>query len=440
MRRVNTIDRKIKAAMFLLAYSMYFAIDTFFQFVGDNERAEFSTTSFPAMVMRRISPFVLVFFWGASFLMVISARRHKFLSSRGANILMFGTAAWVLWGVFANMTGLALFSNINAYKALAKYGMFYSIVFFSAMIAAAYDLKRELVGIAAAILGTALLVAFITHPEGFAGFEIFTKIFDPSERYRSAFGSRQFNFIGRMSLNFFMLMVIYKSLIDESNRPSRGGIALYVYFLALSPLMLVMMLSCASRASLTSLILFWLSYRFMGSYHKTKSSVKAMFVVLTISLLLILAVAVDWGALWEYFWRSRMGSYRNTLPRLVSKNVLLYGFGFIGEDLYEFMNSQADSYYVNIILQTGAIGFSLLVLPIFCFAFMYFRDISRMTKQQMLAGSLLIILLWCSNFERWLFYGGGLDLINWVILVWSMNEKSSLRRHELIPLKGAVTL
>lgn len=125
-------------------------------------------------------------------------------------------------------------------------------------------------------------------------------------------------------------------------------------------------------------------------------------------------------------------NYVKALPFLTDRNLWLAGVGFLKrEEIDVFIGTGVmDSYYLAVLLQTGLIGFTIFFSTVCIFFFVYFRDIKYMTQLQKLTGGLIALLLFYGHFEGGMFFGHGpLDLLNWILIISCMNEKSSLSKH-----------
>ena len=153
----------------------------------------------------------------------------------------------------------------------------------------------------------------------------------------------------------------------------------------------------------------------------------------TMFVCFVLAVTVDWGREWDEFiiYSGRLENYTTTLPLLTVNNTWLTGLGFnFLERLNQFRDVRfLDSFYLWTLLESGVVGFILLVGTIIGFSFMYFRDTRYMSKSHRLTGGLLAVMLWYGLFEARMYGSNAVDMLNWILLIAAMNERYALIRH-----------
>ena len=171
---------------------------------------------------------------------------------------------------------------------------------------------------------------------------------------------------------------------------------------------------------------------------KTTSLVKAMFVVLISFTCFVLIIVADWFTLWRVFttYSLRAVNYTSTLPILSTKNTWLAGFGFHFIDgLNRLRNiTVLDSFYLWTLLESGLVGFSILIGTIYCFAFMYIRQAKYMTNFHRLTAGLLAVLLYYGLFESKMFGKDAVDMLNWFLVISAANDLST-RKSEAIHSK-----
>ena len=193
----------------------------------------------------------------------------------------------------------------------------------------------------------------------------------------------------------------------------------------------MILISTASRTSIAGLILFWLVYSLTNHYSGSKFFIKAMFVTIAVFSVFFIIYLVDWQKLFNYFWESRGVNYVKALPFLSDKNLWLSGVGFLkrGEIDIFIGTGVMDSYYLAVLLQTGLIGFVIFFGTVFIFFFLYFRDTRYMTRLHKLTGGIIALILFYGMLEGGMFFGHGpLDLLNWILIISCMNEKTLLSK------------
>ncbi len=374
--------------------------------------------------------------FGLCMVYLMFMRRREADYSRSVKILVAGISAWLLWGVIISYGGFALFSSFSDYYEIIRFTAFIYTVVMASRIIILYDILPETVGLTAFVSGIILLIGYVTNFNGLEFLGSLSGIFQATGRYRVTFGFKHMNTTGRICLQFFIFMALYKALLQEkyssSNHVHRRKKhktfqwdRLYLFMVFMSPIVFVMLLSTASRASIACLILFWLVYFALTNYQKFRAYAKPL---LFSTLLLVAAlsfVLVDWGAIWEYFWRSRGINFVSTLPLLSEQDVWLtgMGFGFRGALMNMRTTALLDNFYLATLLRSGLIGFAIMMLTVIYFAILYFRETMYMTKTDRLIGGLLVTMLFYGMLENSMFGSGPFDFVNWLLLVTAVNER-----------------
>lgn len=192
----------------------------------------------------------------------------------------------------------------------------------------------------------------------------------------------------------------------------------------LSPIVLIVCLSSASRQGVGSIIIFWVLYYYLTSYHKVHARTKVMFIMIMLAIAAFLFVSLDWQAMIKEFNASRK-DYAAAIPALNSKNAWIAGLGFMKSDeLFRLIKwDYMDNFYLITVLQCGLVGAILLIGAILWSTFMYFQDIRNMTKIQRLMGSFMIVFLLGGFLDcRTFGHGAIYYMIYWMLYVVSMNE------------------
>ena len=439
-------DNKYKRWIFLASYTIYLCMNIVIRFMGRINRggssAAINADSAIGRRMKILNPMSMILFCGICFVLYFSMRGRRTLQSRPVKFLMTGFTVWLIWGIFVSFTGLSLFSGWENYRILIKRGIFTITLIMASKIVEVYNIRKELVGITAFILGTTLIVAYITHFNGLEFLSSISNVLAKNDRYRVSFGFVHVNTAGRACLDFFMFTAIYSTLISDSNNKnlldgyvSMGGgnkvisrtDILHKYLILIYPAAIIILISTASRTSISGLAGFWLVYYLLGNYQNMRITTKAMMFTTVIFMCFIFAVVVDWGKTWDDFiiYSGRLENYTSTFPILTENGTWLTGLGFAFiERLNRLREMTAlDSFYLYTVLESGLVGFVLLIGTIICFSFMYFRDTRYMTKFHKLSGGLLAVMLWYGFFESKMYGSDALDMLNWILLMSALHER-----------------
>ncbi len=414
--------QRYKIWMFLVSYTAL----VFINITG----SLFPNESAGAKIMDMLSKISLTAYGGVCFVLLLAMnKRQTFRYCRAVKSFMAGTLVWLFWGVYITLGGLALFTSSASYITLTRLWIIVLSTFITVKLASVYDLIQELIGIRVFILATVLLSAYIVHFNGLDFLPSLTHILDKSGRYRVSFGFKHANSTGRLCLEFFMMKALYKCVIREKSENSHKVDKLCTYLKFIQPVVIVMLISCASRTSISAVVLFWLVYFSLRAYVKTPVTLKAMFIVVLAFTCFVLAVIVDWAKLWYIFsvYSSRTANYTSTLPLLSAKSTWLAGLGFkFIERLNTFREvTYLDSFYLWTLLETGLVGFILLIGTIYYFAFNYIRNVRYMTDFHRLTAGLMAVLLYYGLFESRMFGKDSADILNWVLVITAANDMAN---------------
>ena len=423
--------QRYKIWIFLASYTIFMATNILKSMVGalGNSVAIFNANSSSGRLIDLLYKASMVLFGGVCFVMILAmSKRQIFIYCRSVKFLMLGVFMWLAWGIFISIGGLAIFTNSHSYSLIIRIIILVISMFMAVKIAYIYDLIKHLVGIRILVLGTVMLAAYIMHFNGLDFLPSITHILDKSDRYRFSFGFSHFNTTGRLCLEFFMLKALYTCILREKSGNMRRVDALLTYLKLLQPVVIIMLISCASRTCIFGVILFWFVYFSLGIYAKTPITIKVMFMFLALTVCVFLCMLINWSALWDAFtiYSLRAENYTSTLPLLTAKNTWLAGLGFSFLDQLNRLRevTYLDSFYLLTLLESGIVGFILLIGTICSFSFMYFRNVMYMTKFHRLAGAMLAILLYYGLFESKMFGRDAIDIMNWFVLIIAANELS----------------
>lgn len=400
----NTIRRNEKIYTFLGAYFVLMALRMMSVFVA-----------LPA-----VKPFTAAVLFFAVTAVVISMGRRKVFHSKIISVFLSGLIVWLAWGVANAFAGTTMFSAEVA-KEFLTLVVFMTMIFAGSKITIKYNLRKYLLRITLVTIGTALVTAYIVRFDGFAFIGSITKIFTVGERYRNSYGFFHANFTGILCFYFFALKAIYNC---ELKRMRIKSDVYSVYFSLIAPVIAIVLLSTASRASITTLILFWMFYYFVISYQKTGKLTKIMFVTMILSVMGIIIMSVDWELVYRL--SGRAVNYITVLPLLTSSDAWITGIGFTyGDEMFNIIGIDLlDSFYLFILLQSGIVGCVLYFGSVAYFARGYFRDIKSMTKLHILVGGLFVSAVYYGLFER-SFFGHSLEvnIIAWILFITTLDER-----------------
>ena len=365
---------------------------------------------------------------GTAMLITLSMKTHRIYHSSVITIFIACIFLYVLYAVIMSYYGLFMFSGMKNYKSILGLMAGSITLFLSARIVIEYDIKLEFVKAVCLALGIGLATAYILHFDNLAVLDHLGDLFDNAKRYRYAFGLGHPNQAGHDAMDFLIYCSLYRTLAKEKGRYSAANDMFNVLFLIpVSGIAFIVLLSTASRAAMTGIILFFMAYFFMT--FRTKIGGRIWFLVIMAAVVLAYSVIVTVD--WDYVFKesNRMGNYV-VIGIMIQKDAWLTGLGFI--DFFELIDlagiNYLDGYYLLRFIQSGLIGFIIHIGTILWFAKKYFQHSADMTRFQRLAGSLLAVCLYYGLFESSLFSGNPFDIVNWTLFLIAMNQMSEAQQ------------
>ena len=365
---------------------------------------------------------------GTAMLITLSMKTHRIYHSSVITIFITCIFLYVFYAVIMSYYGLFVFSGIKNYKNILAFTAGSITLFLSARIVIEYDIKLEFVKAVCLALGIGLATAYILHFDNLAVLDHLGDLFDNAKRYRYAFGLGHPNQAGHDAMDFLIYCSLYRTLAKEKGRYSAANDMFNVLFLIpVSGIAFIVLLSTASRAAMTGIILFFMAYFFLTFRTKIGGHIWFLVSMAAVVLAYFVVVTVDWDYVFKE--SNRMENYI-TISVMLQKDVWLTGLGFIGDfELEVFADIRVlDSYYLCRFIQSGLIGFIIHIGTILWFAKKYFQHSAGMTRFQRLAGSLLTVCLYYGLFEAVLFSGTPIEVVNWVLFLIAMNQMSEVQQ------------
>ncbi|MBR4197083.1 MAG: hypothetical protein IKQ95_10320 [Synergistaceae bacterium] len=203
-----------------------------------------------------------------------------------------------------------------------------------------------------------------------------------------------------------------------------------LFLIPVSGIAVIILLSTASRAAMTGIILFFMAYFFLTFRTKIGGRIWFLVIFATVVLAYIVIVTVDWD--YVFLESNRMRNYV-LIDIMLQKNTWLTGLGFI--DQFNVIDLAGihylDGYYLARFIQSGLIGFIIHIGSILWFAKKYFQHLVDMTRFQRLAGSLLAVCLYYGLLETILFTGTPIEIVNWTLFLIAMNQISEAQQKHI---------
>ncbi len=406
-KNLAAVKRKEKIYIFLITYLIFMA-------------TRMTASFFDSLALVTVPTAAML--WLTVIIINLSLARHKISHSRAVNIFFLVICLWLGWGVFNALAGITS-RSIGAIREFLALVVFTGTISIMKKIITIYDLKVQILRVTILTVGTMLIVAYIVRFDGFAFLGSIRNIMGSSGRYRYSYGLGHVNHTGRYCLYFFMLKSIYNAVVKEKKNSLKKYDSYGLYFSIISPVIAIMLLSTASRTSITGLIGFWIVYYFLTYWHKARVLEKILFIISIVPILAIIIYSVDWALVYKL---SNRGVNYTILPVLDREDAWITGLGFLqGTYLFRAVNiSVFDSFYLMVLFQSGIVGCIIFFGNLVYFATVYFSNAKSMTEEQKLVACLFVVALYYGIFERMFFGHGEFDIINWVLLLSCLDERT----------------
>ena len=372
------------------------------------------------LVAQAISSIV---FWSICVVVSFGSSKRKIFRSKTVILFFAGMYVWILWGLFASVSRIALATGMGVYKGVITLALFTHSLFMAARIVEMYGLRFRIVRLTLYITASMLISRFVLYFGGFSlSLSSLANILQTDGRVRYGFGYGQVNELGVVCMLFFIMFKLYSVMADtDSSLPNQK----YLFALLCLPVS-VMLLSSASRSSILSLAIFLLTIRSLSAYGKSKKITRSFMII---SIVIVLAI-MPWGDIFNAFWYSRWMNYERVIPFVTQKKAWFAGIGMMTRaEIQDITGTQVmDSTYLYITLQSGIVGAVIFFGNLLTLILAYFHRAENMTQLQICTAGIIMALLFYALFEGGTFYGhSGMDMIFWIIIVICANER--LSRH-----------
>ena len=417
LTKEQEVDRKFKSMIFLGAYFIYFAT-LMISSVYAGEEIEIQNT-----FADRLGWAGRNLLWAVIVGLNLSIYSCKIYYHKAVKVFILGFSLYILWGIFVTVSGLNVF---HSYEDLFQIARHFLRTFLTVNLVLIYRQNKLFLRVMLLCMATLFLFMFIRHFNGFAFFNSLRSIstfLSGKERDRYAYGLGHPNNVSLHCLYYLVMTAIYKATLEETSKGSVYKDAFLIYFLLVSPLVVIITLNTASRSGITGLILCMLVYWIQTVYQNISIYIKVMFVMLIALIMISIIFLVDWQKV--YTLSSRAYNYIVWLSYMGSKNAWLTGIGFLswGGFRKSVSFSVLDGSYLIVLLQSGVVGFIFLISAIAYMTFLFFQGNATMTKSQKIIGGLLASVLYIEIFQSTFLIGGFISEEIWALIIIGLNER-----------------
>lgn len=261
-----------------------------------------------------------------------------------------------------------------------------------------------------------IFICYISNFDNFEGIKHIGDIFSYSSRYRNSYGFEHANQLGNMCLCAIIFSVIYLKTDSFVSKKIK-------YVILASDLLLIQILvSTASRNSLTALCLFICLLIWNKVEHSIQrdSFMRILKVFIFMSLIILFIVNIQNGHIEDIILQARGLNFTINIPLLFNSHRLLIGLGFINSGLFGnhslgLNTFFIDNYYLYVLMSTGIIGIMMISYILFNIL-MKIKKNNIIKSKQSLAIDVYIVFLYTGIFENCVIYPAFVSC--YVISIW----------------------
>ena len=348
---------------------------------------------------------MLVSIFILSILGLLNLRVHgRKLKKSKVHLLIGG---FVLWLVIS--TCACAFSPITSvsFSFTLKFILFMVIFFLSARVAHAYALGKQITIASCIIVGLFLSWRYIADFNGLEAFQHISDLFNPvtSLRYRESYGFSHPNGAGNLCYGYLVLLICGSGCVEKKYKNIFNA-----YSFITGAISAVMLVSTASRSSITSRLLFALLIFVMRTY-AIKSKIARPLIVLTcIAVVAFTGLNLNIQDLLSS--SNRLTNYTSNIPLLIENKRTIFGFGLVDpESFTEFSHYKfafIDNYYLYILMTGGIVSLIFFAIGLVMYlqdrlSLREYRD-KQTIRQSIIINAALLSLCYTSFFETCLLY------------------------------------
>lgn len=262
-------------------------------------------------------------------------------------------------------------------------------------------------------------------------------ILSASDRTRANFGFGHYNTLGAACVcNILMLDTI------RNQRESKRIHAPEIICLCVS---VIMLLCCASRSAITSLVLYFLVYAVLGmdEWKLPKRHIFAIRFVVLLSGAALVVCLLLFASMEDFLIAAqRSHLFKHTLPMFFKTEKVWLGLGYASNVAYAmkqtpYVTYWLDNGYIYLLVTTGFVGLGVLLSALWCIAAGILKNIRVSEGKRLFA--VFCVYLYVSLFETVLFNSGVITnyiYLSWFALTISQNKgKGDVRMNGELPSK-----
>lgn len=373
--------------------------------------------------------------FGIALVINISMKPRRVFRNKGITVLILGLYSWIAYVLFASVSGIFMKVDMDTYKEILSITVCLTTAFLIARCVIAYDWRKELIIMLCLEYGIALAAAYILNHGQLDTAELVARsgnILQEGGRYRISLGLGHVNSAGSTAFFFLVMASLYRAFMKDRDGDSKKLDRFHTFFLVpVSFIALIILAASSSRTSISSLIVYYMTYFYINFQAKLGGYIKFMVIAAVIAAFVYIVSIVNWDFVLRESGR---------LDGLIAIGTMSHdssfftGRGFMkGHELLGGLGIiYLDSGHMVTFVRTGLIGFSIHIGAMLYFVREYFRGLRRMTNLQKAAGAMLVSCLYIDFFEHCIapIAHGPFLAAFWAIFIAEINDKAAMTKQK----------
>lgn len=344
--------------------------------------------------------------------------RNRVFRSKETRLIVLGFLVWILWGIFVGC--FFAIDKIAVYDEIVEDIVFYGNTFLAARLVVRYNIKELFIKNCMVVIGGYLTWRYIVD---FNGLQFINSVgslmeSDVSLRYRYSYGLYHANGTGSICVAYIVLFTLYANCFNRNKKRNYFPEIIACIVFAIS---VIMLLSTASRNSITSVLVFATAFFLLNNYARTGYQWK----FIKLFLLAVMTAIVFWNIdIVDIAKNSnRLWNFTHNVPLLASMNSWWTGLGMVdagyfGSSISVFDSIYVDNYYLYILLSSGIVGCLVVFVPIIYFVLSMFRKIGEKSRYSRCLCAMMVMSLYSALFETNLLYPMFItSMIYWILYI-----------------------
>lgn len=303
--------------------------------------------------------------------------------------------------------------------------MFVTILWVNVLAVYQLDAGRDFLRCCYYTLSVMLIYYFLTNLSEL-DLSNLANIMTVSDRSRANFGFGHYNALGGTCVCCI--------LMRETVKKEHHSIATKTVDAVILVVAVCMLLACASRSALTSLVVYYFVYYSwqMDEWAISPKAIRAIKVgrnLLIVAMVLWVVLEANYTELLNLSQRSLL--FTHALPMFFDTGKIWLGLGYASNMAYAtqqtpYLTYWLDNAYIYYLITTGIVGCALLMIALLILGRELYKRVGQPFGKEVFAA--FAVYLYASLFEATLFHSGG--FVNYIYLPWFLIYISRKRKTE----------